>query len=198
MKKIIVIAILMLFTLWYVSADMSDTLFCSIKKEEVTISLKQTQWYYKCKDTIVSLEQLIIETAKDLMKIQTYINRGRDLEYRKTIKTEKQALLDKLQLSRITIVTNMKTFESNLIQKSVQYFIIRITPYKVSLQKSLVKIQAITLSGYSTPSLTSYALLLKAQVSVLDSLSKVTTQAELTDLLAKYVYLKKVIEWRSE
>jgi len=140
------------------------------------------------------LEQLIIETAKDLMKIQTYINRGRDLEYRKTIKTEKQALLDKLQLSRITIVTNMKTFESNLIQKSVQYFIIRITPYKVSLQKSLVKIQAITLSGYSTPSLTSYALLLKAQVSVLDSLSKVTTQAELTDLLAKYVYLKKVIE----
>lgn len=128
------------------------------------------------------------------MKIQTYINRGRDLEYRKTIKTEKQALLDKLQLSKITIVTNMKTFESNLIQKSVQYFIIRITPYKVSLQKSLVKIQAITLSGYSTPSLTSYALLLKAQVSVLDSLSKVTTQAELTDLLAKYVYLKKVIE----
>ncbi|MEI7919301.1 MAG: hypothetical protein WCH65_03725 [bacterium] len=50
-------------------------MFCSIKKTEVTISLKQTTGYYKCKDTIVSLESLIITTAKDMMKIQTYINR---------------------------------------------------------------------------------------------------------------------------
>ena len=198
MKKIIVIAILMLFSVWMVSADLSDWSFCSVKKDQVTISLKQTIGYYKCKDTIVSLEHLIIETAKDLMKIQEYINKGRDVDYRKTIKTEKKALLDKLQLSRTSIITNIKTFESTLIQKSVQYFIIRITPYKIWLQKSLVKIQALTLSGFATPALNSYALLLKAQVATLDSLSKVTTQAELTDLLAKYVYLKKQIEWKSE
>jgi len=198
MKKIIVIVILALFSVWMVSADLSDWLFCLVRKDEVIISLKQTQWYYKCNDTIISLEHLIVDTAKDLMKIQTYINKGRDVDYRKTIKTEKKALLDKLQLSRTTIITNIKTFESTLIQKSVQYFIIRITPYKIWLQKSLVKIQALTLSGFTTPALNSYALLLKAQVATLDSLSKVTTQAELTDLLAKYVYLKKQIEWKSE
>ena len=88
----------------------------------------------------------MINTAKDLMKIQTYINIGRDVDYRKTIKIEKQALLEKLQLSRTTIITNMKTFETNLIQKSIQYFIIKITPYKISLQKSLIKINALTLS----------------------------------------------------
>jgi len=96
-----------------------------------------------------------------------------------------------LQRSRITIITNMKTFEGSLLQKSMQYFIIKITPYKISLQKSLVKIQE--LSGFTTPELNSYALLLKAQVVTIDSLSKVTTLSELTDVLAKFVYLKKEI-----
>jgi len=134
----------------------------------------------------------MIETAKDLMKIQTYINRGRDIEYRKIIKIEKQALIKKLQASKSTILINMKTFETSLLQKSVQYFVIKITPYKIRLQKSLVKIQA--LSGVATPALNSYALLLKAQVATIDGLSKVTTTLELNDLLAKYVYLKKTIE----
>jgi len=136
----------------------------------------------------------MLQTAKDLMKIQTYINRRRDVDYRKVIKTQKQDLIKKLQATKVTINTNMKTFESNILIKSVQYFIIRITPYKVRLQKSLVKINTLTLSGFATPELNSYALLLKTQVSTIDSLSKVTTESVLVDLLAKYVYLKKEIE----
>jgi hypothetical protein len=165
-----------------------------VRKSDVVISLKQTDGYYKCKDTIVSLEHLIVNAAKDLMQIQLYLNRGHDVEYRQTVKTEKRALLDTLQLSKTTITTNMKTFEANLLQKSVQYFIIKVTPYKIRLQKSLVKIQVLTLSGYATPALKSYASLLKSQVATMEGLSKVTTQPELTDLLAKYVYLKKEIE----
>ena len=196
MKRVVVIVIFVLLGIWTVRADLSDWLFCLIKKDQVTISLKQTQWYYKCSDTIVSLEHLIIATAKDLMNIQTYINRGRDLEYRKAIKLQKKSLLDILQLSRTTILTNMKTFESTLIQKSIQYFIIKITPYTVKLQKSLLTIQALT--GIVTPELNSYTLLLKAQVDTIDQLSKATTQVELTHLLTQYVYLKQEIEWKSE
>lgn len=196
MKKIILLAIFALLSIWTVSADLSDWLFCLIRKDEVIISLKQTTWYYKCKDTLVSLEHLIIDAAKELMRVQIYINRGSDLEYRKSIKIQKKALLDKLQVVRITIGTNMKTFESNLIQKSVQYFIIKITPYKIGLQKSLVKIDV--LSGVATPFLNSYALLLKAQVTTIEKLGKIATMPELTDLLAKYVYLKKEIEWKYE
>ncbi len=196
MKKIVLVLTFIVLGIWTVSADLSDWFFCLIRKDEVIISLKQTTWYYKCKDTISSLEHLIIATAKDLMKIQTYINRGRDVEYRKVIKVQKIALLDKLQGSRITIATNMKSFESTLIQKSVQYFIIKIAPYKLRLQKSLVKIDA--LSGVATPSLNAYASLLKLQVATIDALAKATTMTQLTDLLANYVYLKKEIEWKSE
>gem|GEM_PF-1135814 len=139
------------------------------------------------------MEHLIISTAKDLMKVQQYVTNGRDIEYRKTIRTGKQNLLNTLQLSRTTIITNMKTFQASLLQKSIQYFIIKVTPYKISIQKSLNKIQLLTLSGFTTPALNSYTLLLKAQAATIEKLSKVTTQAELTDLLAKYVYLKKEI-----
>lgn len=90
----------------------------------------------------------------------------------------------------------MKTFESTLLQKSVQYFIIKITPYKIKLQKSLIKINALT--GVGTPWLSSYTILLESQVATIENLSKVSTVPELTDLLAKYVYLKKEIEWKSE
>ena len=163
-----------------------------MRKSDVIISLKQTTGYYNCKDTIVSLEQLIIDTAKDLIKIQTYINKGRDVEYRKTIKTQKQSLITTLQLSKTTILTNMKIFEKTLLQKSVQYFIIKITPYKIKLQKSLVKIQS--MSGVATSELNSYAILLKTQIAVIDSLNAVSTTSELSSALAKYVYLKKEIE----
>ncbi len=196
MRKFVVIVVFVFFSMWIVSADLSDWLFCLIKKTEVTISLKQTFGYYRCKDTIVSLQDLIIGTAKDLMKIQSYINRGRDIEYRKAIKMEKRKLLDTLQLSRLTILTNMQTFESTLLQKSVKYFIIKITPYTLTLQKSLAKIQS--LSGVATPEILSYARLLETQITTLDLLSKATTTTQLNDLLAKYLYLKKEIEWKSE
>ncbi len=196
MKKVIIVIAFILLGIWTVNADLSDWFFCLIRKDEVIISLKQTTWYYKCKDTIASLEHLIISTAKDLIKIQNYISNGRDIDYRKTIQPQKIALLDKLQASRSMIRTNMKLFESTLIQKSIYYFIIKITPYKISLQKSLVKIDA--LSWVSTPFLNSYALLLKTQVTIIESLAKASTISELTDLLAKYVYLKKEIEWKYE
>ncbi len=198
MKKILLIAIFIGLSVWTVSADLSDWLFCLIRKDTVNISLKQTSWYYKCKDTIASLEQLMINTARDINKVQTYIYRWRDVDYRSTVKAEKQNLLDTLQLSRMTIIANMKTFETNLIQKSVQYFIIKITPYKIRLQKSLIKIDAMVASGVSTYSLNVYATLLRAQVKTIESLSKATTMSELTDLLTKYVYLKKEIEWKYE
>lgn len=190
---IVMVAIL---GIWITHADMSEWLFCLVRKDTVVISLKQTPGYYKCKDTIASLESLIIDTAKDLVKIQTYINRGRDVGYRKTIKTQKQALFTTLMASKDTITLNMATFETNLLKKSVKYFILRVTPYKITLQKSLVKLRAYT--GDSSSAIASYTQLLNAQIATIESFATVTTTSQLSDLLAKYVYLKKMIWWKSD
>lgn len=60
------------------------------------------------------------------------------------MKTQKQTLFTTLMVSKNTITLNMQTFETNLLKKSVKYFILRVTPYKVSLQKSLVKLRNFT------------------------------------------------------
>lgn len=87
----------------------------------------------------------------------------------------------------------MKVFEKNLVTTSIQYFLLKITPYKISLQNSLNKIEALTASGYATPSLISYSKLLATQLSVIQLFNNITTSEELKVLLARYIYLKNII-----
>jgi len=182
--------------IWTVHANLSDWFFCHIKSEEVIISLKKTEWFYRCKDTIVSLESLIMQAAKDLMTIQTYINRWRDVDHWTRVKRDKLDTLDRLQLVRKNIIDNMKTFEHNLVVKSIHYFILSITPYKINMQRSLVKIDAMT--WQKTAMLISYATLLQEQIKIIDELAKVETIDALIPLFNKYIYLKKEISWRYE
>ncbi len=198
MRKIVVVAVLLLLELWTASANLSEWFFCQVRKNEVVISLKKTDSFYKCSDTIASLEGIIIQTAKDLMTIQIYLNRHKDIEYRSTVKKDKLATLDKLQAARKGIIDNMNAFESNLVKKSVQWFVLTITPYKINLQKSLLTINTLTLSGFATPEINAYAALLKAQVDIIDNIAKSTTMAALDRYLVKYIYLKKTISWRYE
>lgn len=196
MKKILLIGIISILGLWSASAGLSDWFFCKITSDEVVISLKKTESFYRCKDTIVSLESLILQTAKDVMTIQTYINKWRDKEYWLGIKKDKNITIEKYQLVRTNIIENMQTFEENLVVRSVQYFILSITPYKFTLQRSLVKVDATSWTLHS--SLLSYKNLLNQQLVTIESLSKVKTVHELIPLLNKYIYLKKEILWRYE
>lgn len=198
MKKVIFGALLMIVTIWAVHADLSDSLFCKVNKEQVVISLKQTEWYYLCQDTISSLEHLIIQTAMDLDKIDQYISKHRNLWYRVWLKHEKTALIDQLQKARESIVSNMKKFENNLIKKYVQYFLLKITPYKKQLQKSVAKIEILNMSGYATRELNNYLYLLTWQLTTIDALGKAKTMEELLPLLSTYVYFKKEIIWSYE
>lgn len=141
MKKIILI-VCMLLMLGSASAGMSESLFCMIDRENVTISLKQSTGYYSCKTTIASLEKMIISSAADLMNIQSYIRRNQDVSYRKPIQKDKIAKFNQLQSIRISIISNMKSFESNLLKKTIELFMIKVLPYKFQLQRSLSKISA--------------------------------------------------------
>lgn len=196
MRKFILLAIITLLWVWTASADLSDWFFCQVRSQEVVISLKKTEGFYRCKDTVASLETLILQTAKDLMNIQIYINSWRDRDYRITIKQEKLLMIEKYQLARKNIIESVGTFQNNLVQKAVYYFVLSITPYKINLQKSLVKIDA--MSGSVTSSLTSYAALLREQVATITALGKSQTVSELVPLLTKYIYLKKEISWKYE
>lgn len=196
MKKILLIVIVSLLLIWTTNAGLSDWFFCQMRSTEVVISLKKTRGFYRCSDIVASLEKLIMQTARDLMNIQTYINNWRDRDYRIGIKAEKLSLLDKYQSVRKNILKSVETFQNNLVQKSVYYFILSITPYKLNLQRSLNKIDMMT--GTISPSLSSYTSLLKDQIATISALSTSQTVTELIPLLKKYIYLKNEISWTYE
>ncbi len=196
MRKILLIVIVALLLIWTANAGLSDWFFCQVRSTEVVISLKKAGGFYRCSDTVASLEKLIMQTARDLMNIQTYINSWRDRDYRIGIKAEKLSLLEKYQTARKNILKSVETFQNNLVQKSVYYFILSITPYKLNLQRSLNKIEMMT--GTISSSLSSYASLLKDQIATISSLSASQTVAELIPLLKKYIYLKNEISWKYE
>lgn len=125
------------------------------------------------------------------MTVQTYINRGLDADYRAEVRHQKLALLEKYQTTRKQILESMEIFESNLIKKAVYYFVLSVTPYKVSLQRSLVKIDAMT--GSVSDRVTIYAAYLREQVATIEALSVVENIDELIPLLNKFIYLKKEI-----
>jgi len=164
-----------------------------LRAEQVVISLKKADGFYKCKDTVVSLESMLIEAIHDLQTIDAYIARWRDVRYWMQIKSDKLVMIDKLQITRKNILNNVSVFENNLVLQSVHYFIISITPYRVSLYQQL---SVLSQSGASASS--SHISLLKNQIDTIESLSKVETIAQLIPLLDKYIYFKKQLWWKFE
>ena len=114
-----------------------------------------------------------------------------DVDYWHTIKLQKLAEIDKLQAIRLNIIASMKTFESNLLQKTVGYFIQRVTAYKAKLQRSYVLLTNFT--GTISPYMTEYKTSLSGQIQNIDNIAKVKTIEELIPLLNSYVYLTQKI-----
>lgn len=129
--------------------------------------------------------------ARDLYVLQQYIVSGQDPAYREQVKQEKLAMIDKLQGVRLMVIDNMKTFEYNLLRKSIEYFILRITPYRVQLTQSLSKLVAFT--GTVTSDITRMTTLLSGQIQTIDKLAAVQTFDELIPLFNGYLYFQKQI-----
>jgi hypothetical protein len=83
-------------------------------------------------------------TAKELYTIQEYIFKRQDVSYRNEVKKTKLEKLNKLKAMRLNILANIQTFQNNLLEKSLKYFLMQINPYKVKLEKTLSKLILIT------------------------------------------------------
>ena len=82
--------------------------------------------------------------TRNLMVIQGYIVNGQDVTYWQMIKQQKLSEIDKLQAIRLGIITSMKAFESNLLQKTVQYFLQNIAGYTTKLQNAYTALTSYT------------------------------------------------------
>jgi len=195
MKKIVsivlVLACLPLSTFWY----MEDRLFCRINQDVIKVSINSKDGS-KCQSYIAYIEQTMRKTARELYTIQWYINKKQDVQYWSEIKAEKLASIDTLQGLRLDIIANMKSFELWLLRKSVDYFTLKVAPYRQQLTNSLAKLSLYTWN--SSPEITRLITLMSWQVQTIDKIAEVQTFEELLPLLNGYIYFKKEISWKSE
>lgn len=195
MKKILSLLIVSLVLPSFSFGYLETSLFCSVNDQQIKVSLKDPNGS-KCKSYIVYIEQTMRQAARDIYTIQGYINKWHDIEYWKNIKTEKLSKIDKLQVIRLNIIASMKTFESNLLKKSLEYFMLKVTPYKIQLIKWSAKLAA--LPGTVTPELQRYMTIISGQIQTIDKIGQSKTFEELIPLLKGYIYFKQQIEWKSE
>jgi hypothetical protein len=85
----------------------------------------------------------------------------------------------------------MKSFESNLLKTAVDYFLQKISPYKVQLVSSLAKLSALT-GTQATESAHLYTLM-SGQIQTIEKMAQVQTFEELIPLLNGYIYFKQQI-----
>lgn len=196
MKKVIITCIVVLALLpstgfWYMEAS----LFCRVSNQNIQISLSATPGW-KCKSYIYYIEQIMRKNARDLYTLQWYITNGQDVDYRQQVKKEKLTEIDKLQVIRLNIIASMKSFESNLLKKSLEFFLPKIAPYKNQLKQSLFKLSSLT--GIVAPTTQRYMSLLSGQLQVIDKMATTQTFDELIPLFNAYIYFKQEISWKSE
>jgi hypothetical protein len=174
---------------------MEAKLFCRINQQAIKVSISARDGS-KCQSYIAYMEQTMRQTARELYTIQWYINKKQDVTYRMQVKKEKLASIDTLQWLRLDIMASMKTFESSLLKKSVDYFTLKTIPYKLQLTKSLA--QLAQLGPDQTSEVIRLASLMSGQVQTLDKIAKVQTFEELIPLLDGYIYFKQQIWWKSD
>ena len=136
------------------------------------------------------------KNARDLYTLQWYITHGQDVDYRQQVKKDKLAEIDKLQAIRLNIIASMKTFESNLLKKALQFFLLKIAPYRTQLKQWLAKFSALT--GTISPDLQRHISIISGQIQVIDKLYTVETFDQLIPLFNAYLYFNKEIQWKSE
>ncbi|MEI8090958.1 MAG: hypothetical protein WCG98_01595 [bacterium] len=85
----------------------------------------------------------------------------------------------------------MKSFESNLLKKSLEFFLPKIAPYKNQLKQSLFKLSSLT--GIVAPTTQRYMSLLSGQLQVIDKMATTQTFDELIPLFNAYIYFKQEI-----
>ena len=169
---------------------LEDKLSCALNNKDITVSLNKTAGS-SCKAYIAYIEQTMRQTARDLFTIQEYVTQGHDTDYRQQVKKDKLALIDKFQGVRLNIIASMKTFEDNLLKKSLDYFILKVTPYKIQLTRSLFKLSVLT--GGIPPDVKKYQTLLSGEVETIDKIGKAKSFEELIPLLSGYIYFKQEI-----
>lgn len=196
-KKLSIISIIITFLLFWSSFwYMEDSLHCTISNQSIRVSTQKTEDSNKCNEYIKSLELLIKSEYNDILKIQVYIDKKQDLEYRESLQESKKQKIYDLQAIRLWIMENMKLFEDNFLKKTQEYLKTRLEKYYNSLTKKVSPLQKLWTWYQFSPYIQKQISLITSQISTLNAIYTAPDIPTFLKLTKDYLYLKKQLEWK--
>jgi hypothetical protein len=132
------------------------------------------------------------KTYKDIMTIQKYIAQKEDILYRKPILDVKTKKADNLQTLRLKILKSMKSFETNLFEKSKNLFIKETKKEKD--KRTMVFSRYNSNTGIDLNRLSKQIIAIKEILDAIEKIEKAQDISTLTQSYKNYIYLKKQFE----
>jgi len=196
MKKIILIIISILFIVNFSYAYVEDLVFCTIKSDSITITIKKEN-NYKCTEYLNVLSQTINSEYNNIMSAQNLINKWYDKEFWTEIRDEKIEKVKNLLSTKEQIEQAMKEFDNNLFIKIKDYLTYTLSPERTDFQAILKVIKAnqkkwINLTNSEKQKLNQIEDAIK-QINTIITTPDFNT---LIQSFNKYLYLKKQILWK--
>lgn len=196
MKKIILIIISILCIVNVSYGYVEDLVFCTIKSDSITITIKKEN-NYKCTEYLDVLSQTINTEYNNIISAQNLINKWYDTEFRTEIRDTKIEKVKKLVSTKEQIEEAIKEFDNNLFIKIKDYLTYTLSPERADFQAILKTIKAnqkkwINLTNSEKQKLNQIEDAIK-QINTIMTTSDFDT---LIKSFNKYLYLKKQILWK--
>ncbi|MCF7835211.1 hypothetical protein K9M48_04145 [Candidatus Gracilibacteria bacterium] len=197
MKYSIKIALLLLIIGLFISKSfgyLEENLYCTITSQSIRVSTQKSDDSNKCTEYIQSLEYLIKAEYKDVQKIQVYIDKKKDIEYRQTLQNFKKEKIYDLQAIRLGVIENMKLFEDNFLKKTQEYLQKKLEKYYTSLTKKIAPLQQLGTGYQFSPYIQRQITLITSQINTLNTIYTAPDIPTFLKGIKDYLYFKKLLE----
>jgi hypothetical protein len=187
---------------WFITSDIfavfQDNLYCELTSKSVRIYTQRTKDTLRCSEYIESLEYLIKKEFQDMQKVEIYIYKNQDVDYRKQVKASQIQKINNLQKIRLWVIDSMNLFESNFIKKTQEYMQKKLAPYQKSLETKIAPLGKLWTWYQFSPYIQRQIYLITSQLQSLKDMYTATWTDSFLKWIQNYLYFKKLLEWKSE
>lgn len=189
-----------LFVLLFSSPVFAWDYFCSVKEDVIKISINPSVGV-SCDDYLSNLDLLLVNTAKEMVDLNSLIKQGRDADYWLNVRDQKQLDIQKYSLLKDRILTHIDKFSYTFFIKIRDYVILSIKDDIQTYIKTFKRIQWFqeNYQGYPlSENLEKYQDILVDVLEVVQDIYTAEDTDEILEHYRKYIYFKEVLKWRSE
>ncbi len=194
-KTLLTIAIILFGFVGAGFAYMENKVLCTISQSSITVTLDREN-NYMCSDYVTVLTQAINKEYKNVLAIQNLIKQDYDVEFWTDIRETKRFQIQKMLIIKQQIEDSVIEFEENLFDKTKEYMIYTISPYRIKYRKLLRPLERLEDGIYLRLSVRTKIKLMQEQLDIISKISLAEDFDTLMTSFNRYVYLKNKIEWK--